>query len=208
MKKMFQPSCKFVRLYLLGCHSHFSKTHVFRDIVWLVQSKKTKELQNLNLSYPVHVPATLPIPWSCSFWPSFSHSDHLALIIELLGQIPCHFALSGKFSQEYFSRQGTPVNQVEPRLEGGVLRERKSQELQWQHTLRSHLPFYCLANSQDFPENEQPITEKDQTLLTSECRDGFLNLTSALIIISMLTHKQSVPTDWLQHNRQMKYLQI
>uniref|UniRef100_A0AAY4BJ68 non-specific serine/threonine protein kinase n=1 Tax=Denticeps clupeoides TaxID=299321 RepID=A0AAY4BJ68_9TELE len=32
--------------------------------------------------------------------------DHLALIIELLGKIPRHFALSGKFSQEYFSRRG------------------------------------------------------------------------------------------------------
>uniref|UniRef100_A0AAY4BHE3 non-specific serine/threonine protein kinase n=1 Tax=Denticeps clupeoides TaxID=299321 RepID=A0AAY4BHE3_9TELE len=31
--------------------------------------------------------------------------DHLALIIELLGKIPRHFALSGKFSQEYFSRR-------------------------------------------------------------------------------------------------------
>ncbi|XP_073674884.1 SRSF protein kinase 1a isoform X2 [Garra rufa] len=32
--------------------------------------------------------------------------DHLALIIELLGHIPRHYALSGKFSQEYFSRKG------------------------------------------------------------------------------------------------------
>uniref|UniRef100_A0A672PSR0 non-specific serine/threonine protein kinase n=1 Tax=Sinocyclocheilus grahami TaxID=75366 RepID=A0A672PSR0_SINGR len=32
--------------------------------------------------------------------------DHLALIIELLGNIPHHYALSGKFSQEYFSRKG------------------------------------------------------------------------------------------------------
>uniref|UniRef100_A0A672PUT3 non-specific serine/threonine protein kinase n=1 Tax=Sinocyclocheilus grahami TaxID=75366 RepID=A0A672PUT3_SINGR len=31
--------------------------------------------------------------------------DHLALIIELLGNIPHHYALSGKFSQEYFSRK-------------------------------------------------------------------------------------------------------
>ncbi|XP_051508434.1 SRSF protein kinase 1a isoform X2 [Myxocyprinus asiaticus] len=46
--------------------------------------------------------------------------DHLALIIELLGHIPCHYALSGKFSQEYFSRKGMPVNQVEPHPEGGV----------------------------------------------------------------------------------------
>ncbi|XP_036434285.1 SRSF protein kinase 1a isoform X2 [Colossoma macropomum] len=32
--------------------------------------------------------------------------DHLALIIELLGRIPRHYALCGKFSQEYFSRTG------------------------------------------------------------------------------------------------------
>ncbi|KAM6977767.1 SRSF protein kinase 1a [Aplochiton taeniatus] len=31
--------------------------------------------------------------------------DHLALIIELLGQIPRHCALSGKFSQEYFTKR-------------------------------------------------------------------------------------------------------
>uniref|UniRef100_A0A8C7V895 non-specific serine/threonine protein kinase n=1 Tax=Oncorhynchus mykiss TaxID=8022 RepID=A0A8C7V895_ONCMY len=32
--------------------------------------------------------------------------DHLALIIELLGKVPRHYALSGKFSQEYFTRRG------------------------------------------------------------------------------------------------------
>ncbi|XP_059906698.1 SRSF protein kinase 1a isoform X2 [Gadus macrocephalus] len=32
--------------------------------------------------------------------------DHLALVIELLGQIPRHLALSGKFSQEYFTKRG------------------------------------------------------------------------------------------------------
>uniref|UniRef100_A0A8C5HQU6 non-specific serine/threonine protein kinase n=1 Tax=Gouania willdenowi TaxID=441366 RepID=A0A8C5HQU6_GOUWI len=32
--------------------------------------------------------------------------DHLALMIELLGKIPRHFALSGKYSQEYFTKRG------------------------------------------------------------------------------------------------------
>ncbi|KAM7412018.1 hypothetical protein PAMA_021810 [Pampus argenteus] len=32
--------------------------------------------------------------------------DHLALMIELLGKIPRHYALSGKFSQEYFTKRG------------------------------------------------------------------------------------------------------
>lgn len=32
--------------------------------------------------------------------------DHLALMIELLGKVPRHFALSGKYSQEYFTKRG------------------------------------------------------------------------------------------------------
>ncbi|MGH0127670.1 UNVERIFIED_CONTAM: hypothetical protein FKN15_017392 [Acipenser sinensis] len=32
-------------------------------------------------------------------------NDHLALIVELLGKIPRHYALCGKYSQEYFSRR-------------------------------------------------------------------------------------------------------
>lgn len=32
--------------------------------------------------------------------------DHLAHIIELLGAIPSHFALSGRYSREYFNRRG------------------------------------------------------------------------------------------------------
>ncbi|KAM6982761.1 SRSF protein kinase 1a isoform 3-T3 [Tautogolabrus adspersus] len=32
--------------------------------------------------------------------------DHLALMIELLGKIPRHYALSGKYSQEYFNKRG------------------------------------------------------------------------------------------------------
>uniref|UniRef100_A0A673CYU8 non-specific serine/threonine protein kinase n=1 Tax=Sphaeramia orbicularis TaxID=375764 RepID=A0A673CYU8_9TELE len=32
--------------------------------------------------------------------------DHLALMIELLGKIPRHYALGGKYSQEYFTKKG------------------------------------------------------------------------------------------------------
>ncbi|XP_072306188.1 SRSF protein kinase 1a isoform X2 [Eucyclogobius newberryi] len=32
--------------------------------------------------------------------------DHLALMIELLGKIPRHYALNGKYSQEYFNKRG------------------------------------------------------------------------------------------------------
>ncbi|XP_077370293.1 SRSF protein kinase 1a isoform X3 [Festucalex cinctus] len=32
--------------------------------------------------------------------------DHLALMIELLGRVPRHYALSGKYSQEYFTKKG------------------------------------------------------------------------------------------------------
>lgn len=36
-----------------------------------------------------------------------SFPDHLALVIELLGKIPRHYALSGKYAQEYFTKRGT-----------------------------------------------------------------------------------------------------
>ena len=50
-------------------------------------------------------------------------SDHIALIMELLGRLPKHVSLSGKYSREYFTRKGlltivgvyhvlTPVLQV------------------------------------------------------------------------------------------------
>ena len=35
-----------------------------------------------------------------------THTDHIAHIIELLGPIPRHIALSGRFSQEFFNRRG------------------------------------------------------------------------------------------------------
>jgi len=33
--------------------------------------------------------------------------DHIAHIIELLGPIPRHIALAGKYSREFFNRRGT-----------------------------------------------------------------------------------------------------
>lgn len=45
----------------------------------------------------------LPLLLWCASFP-----DHLALMIELLGKIPRHYALSGKYSQEYFTKRGTP----------------------------------------------------------------------------------------------------
>lgn len=47
--------------------------------------------------------SVLPLLLWCASFP-----DHLALMIELLGKIPRHYALSGKYSQEYFTKRGTP----------------------------------------------------------------------------------------------------
>lgn len=47
-----------------------------------------------------HLPSLL---WCASF------PDHLALMIELLGKIPRHYALSGKYSEEYFTNRGMPL---------------------------------------------------------------------------------------------------
>lgn len=65
-----------------------------------------------SLSYPLSL---FPSPSLSKLLPSdfqslllwcASFPDHLALMIELLGKIPRHYALSGKYSQEYFTKRG------------------------------------------------------------------------------------------------------
>lgn len=51
---------------------------------------------------------SLLLPVSSSFLWCASFPDHLALVIELLGKIPRHYALCGKYSQEYFNKRGMP----------------------------------------------------------------------------------------------------
>lgn len=58
-------------------------------------------LPPLFLLSPRSIPLSLSLSVICPGPP-----DHLALIIELLGKVPRHYALSGKFSQEYFNRRG------------------------------------------------------------------------------------------------------
>lgn len=36
----------------------------------------------------------------------FSLLDHLAHVIELLGKVPRHIALSGKYSRDFFNKKG------------------------------------------------------------------------------------------------------
>lgn len=67
------------------------------------------------------------LPSGCASIP-----DHLALMIELLGKIPRHYALSGKFSQEYFTKRGTTPSVCGPPWEtagGGRGREASCQHL-------------------------------------------------------------------------------
>ena len=42
--------------------------------------------------------------------------DHLAHIIELLGPIPRHIALAGKYSREFFNRRGNILSLVKRKL--------------------------------------------------------------------------------------------
>jgi hypothetical protein len=37
-------------------------------------------------------------------------SDHLAHIIELVGRIPKHIALSGKYSKDFFNKKGKSLH--------------------------------------------------------------------------------------------------
>lgn len=52
-------------------------------------------LQDLQLPHPNSQPTTFSLP-----------TDHIAHIVELLGDIPPAFALSGRYSREFFNRRG------------------------------------------------------------------------------------------------------
>lgn len=36
----------------------------------------------------------------------FAHTDHIALIIELLGKVPRKLIVAGKYSKEFFTKKG------------------------------------------------------------------------------------------------------
>lgn len=70
-------------------------------------------LSPINLLFHMTVVPSLFYPFSSPCHTSLitlfrcaSFPDHLALMIELLGKIPRHYALSGKYSQEYFTKKG------------------------------------------------------------------------------------------------------
>lgn len=70
----------------------------------------------IKSALPVSVFSPFPLLSWHSLFPSLpsiplslplSSIDHIAHIIELLGCIPRHFALSGKYSREFFNRRGS-----------------------------------------------------------------------------------------------------
>ena len=54
------------------------------------------------------------------------YSDHMAHVIELLGNIPRHLALSGRYSHEIFNKRGElrHIHHLRPWSVGGVVRWR------------------------------------------------------------------------------------
>lgn len=60
-------------------------------------------------------------------------SDHIAHIIELLGSIPLPFALSGRYSREYFTRKGKRPAAVGHRL----IQASRLLDLRWANSLPS-----------------------------------------------------------------------
>ena len=61
-------------------------------------NEQCKEMEENNRMGPPSRLANLPAP--------FLSTDHIAHIVELLGDIPPAFALSGRYSREFFNRRG------------------------------------------------------------------------------------------------------
>ncbi|CAN9498971.1 unnamed protein product [Ophioblennius macclurei] len=76
--------------------------------------------------------------------------DHIAHIIELLGCIPRHFALSGKYSREFFNRRGElrHITKLKPWSLFDVLVEKYG----WSHEDAGHFTHFLLPMLEMVPE--------------------------------------------------------
>lgn len=86
-------------------HSWPSQSCLWISLVLFVVTFK-----HLVLEKTIHLKKKISLttcPSSCSSYPSIL--DHIAHIIELIGRIPRRFALSGKYSQDFFNRRGSIV---------------------------------------------------------------------------------------------------
>ncbi|XP_053705583.1 SRSF protein kinase 1-like isoform X1 [Synchiropus splendidus] len=83
--------------------------------------------------------------------------DHLALMIELLGKIPRHYALSGKYSQEYFTKRGDlkHITKLKP---WGLL-EVLVDKYEWPHQEAECFADFLLPMLELIPEKRATATE-------------------------------------------------
>uniref|UniRef100_A0A3B5MVY9 non-specific serine/threonine protein kinase n=1 Tax=Xiphophorus couchianus TaxID=32473 RepID=A0A3B5MVY9_9TELE len=83
--------------------------------------------------------------------------DHIAHIIELLGCIPRHFALSGKYSREFFNRRGElrHITKLKPWSLFDVLVEKYG----WSHEDAGHFTQFLLPMLEMVPEKRASAGE-------------------------------------------------
>uniref|UniRef100_A0A673GR39 non-specific serine/threonine protein kinase n=1 Tax=Sinocyclocheilus rhinocerous TaxID=307959 RepID=A0A673GR39_9TELE len=83
--------------------------------------------------------------------------DHIAHIIELLGPIPPHFALSGRYSREYFSRRGElrHISNLKPWGLFEVLLEK----YEWPLDQAAQFSDFLLTMLESIPENRATAAE-------------------------------------------------
>lgn len=98
--------------------------------------------------------------WCASF------PDHLALMIELLGKIPRHYALSGKYSQEYFTNRGMPPLCLGPAV-GMVVDGREEGKGFCRHTDLSELSV-CAG-----PVGKRVNTDQYMSVYFEQCHQTF-----------------------------------
>ncbi|KAF7695678.1 hypothetical protein HF521_007401 [Silurus meridionalis] len=93
--------------------------------------------------------------------------DHLAHVIELLGSIPTHFALSGRYSREYFNRRGElrHISNLKPWGLFEVLLEK----YEWPLEQAAQFSDFLLTMLEFIPEKRATAAEHHGALVTFSC---------------------------------------
>ncbi|XP_072350510.1 SRSF protein kinase 3-like isoform X2 [Scyliorhinus torazame] len=76
--------------------------------------------------------------------------DHIAHMIELLGNIPAHFALSGRYSREFFNRRGD-LRHIK-KLKLWTLYEVLVEKYEWSFELAAQFTQFLLPMLEFVPE--------------------------------------------------------
>uniref|UniRef100_A0A672RCL9 non-specific serine/threonine protein kinase n=1 Tax=Sinocyclocheilus grahami TaxID=75366 RepID=A0A672RCL9_SINGR len=150
-----------IHLYILFSHKHFTEdiqTRQYRALEVLIGAEYGPPADIWSTACMAFELATGDYLFEPHSGEDYTRDeDHIAHIVELLGPIPPHFALSGRYSREYFSRRGElrHISNLKPWGLFEVLLEK----YEWPLDQAAQFSDFLLTMLESIPENRATAAE-------------------------------------------------